>query len=163
MCSSDLVGRALKSEELRYYLGIVAAATLLIACNTLPYYEKFSTALRYSFFQVSSIITTTGFTTANYDLWPGFSQCILVLLMFIGACAGSTGGGLKISRIVILFKGARREISRMTHPRAVSAVRFEGRVVENDTVQKVFIYFITFMSLLAVSFLLICINEFYFT
>ena len=157
------IGRALKSEELRAYLGIVAAATLLIAFNTLPYYKKFSTALRYSLFQVSSIITTTGFSTANYDLWPGFSQCILVLLMFIGACAGSTGGGLKISRIIILFRGAKREISRMIHPRAVSAVRFEGRVVENDTVQKVFIYFITFMALFAGSVLLVSLNEFDFT
>lgn len=160
-----LIGRvkqAFKSEELHWYLGVVAVSVGLIAVNTLSLYGKFSTALRYSFFQVSSIITTTGFTTANYDLWPGFSQCILIMLMFLGACAGSTGGGIKISRIVILLKGIAQEIRHMVHPRAVSTLRFEGKPIENDTVHKVYLYFITFMGITAVSLLLISFNEFDF-
>lgn len=141
---------------------MVAVSVGLIALNTLTLYGKFSTALRFSFFQVSSIITTTGFTTANYDLWPGFSQCILIMLMFLGACAGSTGGGIKISRIVILCKGIAQEIRHMVHPRAVSTLRFEGKPIENDTVHKVYLFFITFMAITAVSVLLVSLNEFDF-
>ena len=116
-----------KSEELRWYLGIIAAAVGMITLNILPQYGSVLNSLRYAFFQVSSIITTTGYTTADYSLWPSFSQTILVMLMFIGAMAGSTGGGIKVSRVVVLVKNAYRELCAMRSPRSVNRLKFEGK------------------------------------
>ena len=134
------VGRAFKSEELRWYLGIILVCTLAIAIDILPLYSGFGEAVRYSAFEVSSTITTTGFVTANYDLWPVFSRTIILLLMIVGACAGSTGGGIKMVRLIMMVKIARRELKRMIHPRSVSQIKVEGRPVEEETLRGVSAY-----------------------
>ena len=117
------VWEALKSDELRFFLIVVALATAAIAVDIFPLYGSVLQSLRYSFFQVASIISTTGFATADYVLWPHLSQFILILLMFCGACAGSTGGGIKCSRVLILLRTIRREIHQIAHPRSVEVVR----------------------------------------
>ena len=151
---------ALKSDELRWYLGIIAAATLLIAWNILPQMGNIWQSLRYSFFQVSSIITTTGFATTDFNLWPELSRCILLVLMLLGACAGSTGGGIKTSRLVIMLRSARKEISRLLHPRSVRSLKFEGKALEDDTVRNVFIYFFIMIVLIGISVLLVSLDNF---
>ena len=150
--------QALKSEELRWYLLIILAAVVMITIDILPRYAHVSTAVRDASFQVSSIITTTGFATTDFNLWPEFSKAILVLLMFVGACAGSTGGGIKVGRLIILIKSARREIRRMLHPRAVSAVHLEGKQVDDETLHSANAYLIVYMLLLLLSILLVSLN-----
>ena len=120
-----------RSEELLVYLGVVAVSVAAIAANISHLYGTVSEALRHAFFQVSSIITTTGFATVNFNLWPTFSKAVLVALMFFGGCAGSTAGGLKIARIVILLKSSFRDLQRMIHPHAVTVVRLEGKPLED--------------------------------
>ena len=140
---------ALRSEELWTYLGIILASTALICWNVMPLFEHFGDALRHAFFQVNTISSTTGFSTVNFDEWPTLSRMIMVLLMFIGACAGSTAGGLKVSRVVLLFKTARREVRHMLHPRAVTSVRFEGKPVDQATLISVGTYFALYIGLFA--------------
>jgi trk system potassium uptake protein TrkH len=140
---------ALRSEELWTYLGIILASTALICWNVLPLFEHFGDALRHAFFQVNTISSTTGFSTVNFDEWPTLSRMILVLLMFIGACAGSTAGGLKVSRVVLLFKTSRREVRHMLHPRAVTSVRFEGKPVDPATLISVGSYFAIYIGFFA--------------
>ena len=132
---------AAQSSECWYYLGIVGVSIALITANILPMYENFQEALRLSAFQVASIVTTTGYATADFNLWPQFSKAILLLLMIVGACAGSTGGGLKVSRAVMLFKTVGREIRHLLHPRSVNIVRFEGKQVDGATLKGVSSYF----------------------
>lgn len=161
-----LIGRvkdALSSEELRTYLGIILVAVLLIAWNIAPHYASFMEALRYAYFQVGSIITTTGYSTVNYDLWPSFSKMIIVLLMFTGACAGSTGGGIKIGRIVILIKQQIAEIRRMVHPRTVHVLKLDGKVVDREMLIGVQVFFVMFFFILIGGTLLISLNGFDFT
>lgn len=153
---------AIKSEELRVYIGIIAAATILITLNILPLYDSFGQALRYSSFQVSSVITTTGFITANYELWPQFSQIILLIVMFIGACAGSTGGGLKISRIIIMVKSMLREIMGLSHRRLIKNVRFEGKTVDEEVVRGVNTYFTIYCILFILFVLVVSLDGFDF-
>ena len=131
------IWEALKSDELRFFLVVVALATAAIAVDILPQYGSILQSLRYSFFQVASIISTTGFATADYVLWPHLSQYILILLMFCGACAGSTGGGVKCSRMLVLLRTIRREIHQIVHPRSVEVVRLEGKVVDEDTLRTI--------------------------
>ena len=131
------IWEALKSDELRFFLVVVALATVAIAVDILPQYGSILQSLRYSFFQVASIISTTGFATADYVLWPHLSQYILILLMFCGACAGSTGGGVKCSRMLVLLRTIRREIHQIVHPRSVEVVRLEGKVVDEDTLRTI--------------------------
>lgn len=138
-----LIGKiktALKSTELWVYLGLIIGSTALITVNILPLFESVSSSLKHAAFQVSSIITTTGYATVDFDKWPVFSKTILLLLMFIGACAGSTGGGIKVSRVVMLIKNVKRELQRMLHPRSVAVVRFEGKKVDNTTINAVSSY-----------------------
>lgn len=116
-----------KNEELRAYLAVILGATVLITINILSVYDAPLKAFRYAVFQVSAIITTTGFVTADFNLWPEFSKCILLLLMIIGACAGSTGGGMKVSRIIILLKSVKREMKRLLHPQSVNLVKVNQR------------------------------------
>ncbi|MBO4211202.1 MAG: TrkH family potassium uptake protein [Oscillospiraceae bacterium] len=137
----------LRSEELWTYVAIVLASTALICWNIRPLFACFSDALRHAFFQVTTISSTTGFSTVNFDSWPSLSRMVLVLLMFIGACAGSTAGGLKVSRVVLLFKTFRREIRHLLHPHSVTTIRFEGRTVENTTLSSVATYFALYMGL----------------
>ncbi len=137
---------ALKSTELWTYLGIFFVSAAVIAADVFPRYESFGEALRHAAFQTSSVMTTTGYSTADFDLWPTLSKTILVFLMFVGACAGSTGGGLKVSRVVILFKRVRAEVKRLLHPRSVSGVKFEGRTVDDATLGGVSTYFVLFIA-----------------
>lgn len=130
----------LRSEEMWVYFGIFAFSTAAICINIMPLYGSFSEALRLSAFQVSSIVTTTGYATADFNMWPGLSKSILLLLMYIGSCAGSTAGGFKISRVILLFKQIKRELQKMLHPRSVSAVRLDGKKVDNETVSSVSSY-----------------------
>lgn len=153
---------ALKNEEVRAYLLIIAGSIAVITLNTLSIYKNVLHAFRYSSFQVASIITTTGFYTADYNMWPELSKTILLFVMFVGACAGSTGGGIKISRLLILFKSIRQEITRITHPKAVTLVRVNGKTVGKETLRSVYIYFICYILVLAGSVLLVSINNFDF-
>ena len=147
-----LIGKwrnAVRSEELRVYGGIVATAVVLITINTFSVVKSFGLTLRDAYFQVSSIITTTGYATVNFDAWPGFSKMTLLLLMICGACAGSTGGGLKVSRVVILFKVARQEVRRMLHPRAVTVVRMEGAPIQSELIRATLTFFLMYIAFLA--------------
>lgn len=157
-----LIGRiknAIRSEELHVYIGIVAATVAMIAVNTLSIYQNVGLTLRNAFFQVSSIITTTGYSTVDFNRWPAFSRMILLLLMMIGACAGSTGGAMKVSRVVILFKGARQEVRRLLHPRAVTVVRMEGQPVNSGLLRATLIFFVMYIACLAIGTLLLSLGE----
>lgn len=151
-----------RSEEVRVYLGIVAAATLLIGINIRGSFANFGEALFHGAFQVASIITTTGFTTADFNLWPMFSKTILFLLMLIGACAGSTGGGLKVSRLVVLLKSIKYEISAVIHPRSVKKMYLDGRVLSNNVVHSIKVYLAIYMLIYFGSVLLISVDNFSF-
>ncbi len=160
-----IIGRVksvLKSTELWTYLGIFALAVSVITVNILSLYGTFGESLRNAFFQTSSVMTTTGFSTVNFDLWPSLSKGVLILLMCIGSCAGSTAGGLKISRVVIIFKLILGEIRRMLHPRAVTSVKFEGKAVDKQTLSSVTIYFAIYILCIISAFLLICHEPFGF-
>ncbi len=140
---------ALKSEELRAYLSIVGGAVLLIVVNLLPRYDSLARCVRDVFFTVSSVITTTGYSTADFGSWPAFSQVILLLLMFIGACAGSTAGGLKVSRVVIILKSALLALRRMIYPNSVAVLTFEKKRISNQTEKGIANYFMVYMILFA--------------
>ena len=144
-----------KSTELWTYIGIALTSTVIIAINISHLYPTVGETIRQSAFQVSSIMTTTGYATTDFNLWPQLSKSLLLILMFIGACAGSTAGGLKISRIVILFKMGLREIKRMIHPRSVGSVKFEGKDVDDHTKRSVTTYFAVYMMCFFVIFLLV--------
>ncbi|MBR6527464.1 MAG: TrkH family potassium uptake protein [Lachnospiraceae bacterium] len=150
---------ALKCEEMRFYLLIIASAILMIAINTREYYATWGTSIHHAAFQVGSIITTTGYSTVDFNLWPQFSKTILVLLMFCGACAGSTGGGMKVSRIVVLFKTIRNELRLSMHPRRVHLVRFEGRPLEKAVVHNIERFFAAYILLFAASFLILSLEN----
>ena len=151
-----------QNEEVRAYLGIILGSTLLITINILSIYEKPLKAFRYAVFQVVSIITTTGMATADYNVWPEFSKCILLSIMVVGACAGSTGGGMKVSRVLILLKSIKREMKRLLHPKSVSIVKVNGKKVKDETLQGVYVYFISYVAIFILSVLLISLNNFDF-
>lgn len=153
---------ALRSEELHWYLGIIAFAVITIAANISSIYGSIHQALRHSFFQVASIITTTGFATMDFDQWPQYSRTLLVLLMFIGACAGSTGGGLKVSRIVLLLRTVKRSMRRMIHSKSVERVRFEGHLIEEETINTCLVYLAIYCLTAVLSVLLISLDNFSF-
>ena len=149
-----------RSEELRVYLLIVGAAVIAIALNVAHLYENFAVSLRHAFFQVSTIITTTGYATVDFNTWPTFSKGILVTLMFIGACAGSTGGGIKVARIVILIKASLADMRKMLHPNAVTPVRFEEKVLNDRNVRSVYQYIAVYLLVFVLSFLLLSLEGF---
>ena len=153
---------AVRSEEFHWYLGIVAFAVITIAININSLYGSLHQAVRHSFFSVSSIITTTGFGTMDFDQWPEYSRTLLVLLMFVGACAGSTGGGLKVSRVMLLLRTARRSMRRMIHSRSVESIRFEGRIVEEDTLNTCMVYLTVYCLVTVASVVLVSLNNFPF-
>ncbi len=156
-----LVGRvrdALGSEEVRCFLGIIAVATLVITANIISLTLSLGDALRQAFFQVSSIITTTGFATVDFNLWPEFSKHTLVLLMIIGACAGSTGGGLKVSRVIILVKSFLAEIRYIVSPKSVQTVRLEHKYVDKVTLNSTRTYAAAYMMLVCLSTLILSLD-----
>ncbi len=152
----------LKSEELRTYLGIVLVSTVVIGFNIRDSFGSIWVALQQAFFQVASIITTTGFATTDFNIWPTFSKCILVLIMFVGACAGSTGGGIKVSRIVIAYKNIKNEIENFVHPKSVRIIRMEGKKVSNEVVRSVNTYLALYFLVFVASVLLISLENFNF-
>ena len=148
-----LIGRwkeALKSEELHWYLGFVAAAVLAIALGISKMYGGLTMALRHAFFYVTSITSSTGFGTVDYVQWPEYCKWIIIMLMFSGACAGSTGGGIKTSRVVMLMKNVACEIRQMAHPRTVTRVQMDGRRVDADCLKAVGSFFASYMLLLII-------------
>ena len=149
-----------KDEELRMYLGILAGSTLLIVWNLRGFYPTLEETVRHAAFQVSSIMTTTGFATTDFAQWPAFSQSILLLLMVIGACAGSTGGGLKCARALLLFKGLKRNIHQVLHHRRVQAIRVNGQVVEEKVLENANAYLSAYVIILFLSFLVISLDGF---
>ncbi len=150
---------SLRDAEFRFYLGIVLTSIVLITLNIYgSVFDSLLESLRHSAFQVSSIITTTGYATTDFNLWPSFSKSILVLLMFIGASAGSTGGGIKCMRIVLLIKAARREIVRIIHPRSVYAVKLGGKVVDEETLSGVIMFFFTYIFIFVISVLIVSLD-----
>lgn len=152
-----------ESEELRAYVGIVVISSLTIAFNIRKVFPNPLDALRHAFFQVATVMTTTGFSTTDFALWPSLSTTILVLLMFVGACAGSTGGGLKISRFIILVKAAIKEMFSIKHPHGVRKVKMDGRIVEHETVRSVNAYMVFYVAIYVVSMLLVSLNNYDFT
>ena len=151
--------RALRNEELRWYLAIVIAAVVLICLDLSKRYGDVPRMIRDVFFTVSSVITTTGYTTADFGAWPLPSQCILLLLMFFGACAGSTGGGLKISRVAILVKTAFADIRGSKEPRQVLPIKFEGQSLGEDTTRSIGRYFIVYIAAFVCLVLLISLDS----
>ena len=150
--------KAIKSEEFIVYIVIVVGATLAIAINLLSLAMNFGEAVRYAFFQVTSISSTTGFSSADFNEWPAFSKGILIVLMCIGACGGSTGGGMKVSRVIILIKSATGSVKRMLHPRSVVTTKFEGGPLNRETERNVQTYFILWVAILVVCTVLLCID-----
>lgn len=154
---------AFRIEEVRWYFFIILASAGVIAYNTSRMYPTVSETLRHAFFQVGSIITTTGYATTDFNLWPPLSQTILVILMFIGACAGSTGGGMKVSRLVIFFKSIRKELSLIIHPREIRKIRMDSHVIEHATLRSANVFLVIYFVTLLSSTLLISVDEFDFT
>lgn len=151
-----------KSDELSFFILLVLSSVGVIAVNILPAYASFSEALRASAFQVCSIVSTTGYATADFNLWPGLSKAILLILMFVGGCAGSTGGGLKAVRVVILIKSIKKELKKLLHPRSVKSVMSEGKKLDDETLSGVTSYFAVYTLCIMVVFLLLSFEPFGF-
>lgn len=151
---------ALKIEEVRYYLGAILLAVIVITFNIRHLYGNIGIALKDAAFQVGSIITTTGFATTDFNVWPELSRTILVMLMFLGACAGSTGGGIKVSRFIILFKAIRKELLLYLHPNAVKRVKMDGKSIPHEVVRSTNIFMSTYVLIFAVSVLIISLDNF---
>ena len=156
-------GKAFRMEEVRWYFGIIAAAILCITLDTRELYAGFGEALRHAAFQVGSIITTTGYATTDFNGWPMFSKTILVMLMFIGACAGSTGGGIKVSRILILHKTFRNERRMHLHPQRVNVTAMDGKVIPQGVVRATNVFIVGYVLIFFWSVLLISLDDFDFT
>ncbi len=150
---------AFKMEEVRWYFGIILLTILIITINIRNLYSNLGMAFHHASFQVASIITTTGFSTANFDLWPQLSRTLLVIIMFIGACAGSTGGGIKVSRILILFKSVKQEMSYFIHPRSVKAIKMDDKALNKDTVRDVSAFLVTYVLIFGVSMLILAFDN----
>ena len=154
------IRQALKFEEVRYYFGIIAVAILVIGLNTMHLFQNLGVSIQQAAFQVGSIITTTGFSSADFNQWPALSKTILVLLMFVGACAGSTGGGIKVSRILILCKAARKEFQLYLHPNAVKKIKMDQKTITHDILRSTNIYLTLYLLIFAVSILLVSLDNF---
>ena len=149
-----------KDEELRFYIGVVLGSIALITLDLRGFYDTVGETVRHAAFQVASIVTTTGFATTDFDLWPTFSKTILLCLMLVGACAGSTGGGFKCGRALLVFKGLRRSVREIVHPGRVEAVRVNGRVMEEKVLANTNAYLAAYALIIVGSFLLISVDEF---
>lgn len=155
--------RIFKSEELWVYIGIIVISTIIITGNIYPLVESLGTALRQAGFHVIAITTTTGFVTADYTAWPTLSQVITIMLMFIGACSGSTGCGIKVGRIIILAKAGIRELRRAVNPRSVRCIKLDGAVVKNETITTTCIFFLIYMLIIALSAFMLSFDKFSLT
>ena len=151
--------QAAKLQEIRYYLGLIAVSILVIGFNVRHLFSNIWYALHHAAFQVASIITTTGFATKDFNQWPTLSKTILVMLMFIGACAGSTGGGIKVSRILIFVKTLRKEFHLYLHPNAVRKIKMDQKAISHDTIRAANTYMILYILLFAVSLLILAIDN----
>lgn len=151
---------ALKMEEVRWYVGIFIAAIAMITLNITNSIGQLAVNLKEAAFQVSSIMTTTGFATYDFNQWPQFSKAVLVLVMFVGACAGSTGGGIKVSRIVICLKTVKKEMQHLIHPRSVKQIKMDDNPIDRDTVRSVNIFLISYLIIMAISVLLVSLDDF---
>ena len=149
----------LKNEELWAYLGIVGVSIAIITGNILKIYGTVAHAFRYASFQVGSIITTTGFATADYDQWPELSKSILLALMFVGACAGSTGGGIKVSRLLILCKSARKELQLYLHPNAVKKIKMDDKAIPHEVVRATNMFLFVYIMIFVTSLLIISLDN----
>ena len=149
-----------KDEELRLYIGIIFGAVALIVLNLRGFYDTLGETIRHAAFTVSTIITTTGFATTDFDLWPAFSKAIIMLLMIVGACAGSTGGGLKVARMMLLIKSLGRNIRQIISPRKVQLVRNNDQIVDENILANANAYLAAYVVILFGSFLLICLDDF---
>lgn len=152
--------QAFKYEEVRYYFGIIAVSIVIITLNTAHLFRNILTAFQQAAFQVGSIITTTGFSSTDFNQWPALSKTVLVLLMFVGACAGSTGGGIKVSRILILCKAARKEFQLYLHPNAVKKIKMDNKNITHDILRSTNIYISVYLLIFAASVLLIAVDNF---
>ncbi|MFR1832558.1 MAG: TrkH family potassium uptake protein [Lachnospiraceae bacterium] len=151
--------QAFQIEEVKGYLLIIGAAILVITANIWHLYENVAVAFQQAAFQVASIITTTGYATTNFDLWPQVSRTILVMLMFVGACAGSTGGGIKVSRFLILVKTVRKELLQYAHPKSVKKIKMDGKSIEHEVVRSTNVFMITYVLIFAFSVLLLAFDN----
>ncbi len=150
--------KALHMEEVRCYLAIIAGAVGILLLDTVKIYGNFPDAMRHSAFQVASIMTTTGFSTGDFDLWSQTSKTVLVMLMFVGACAGSTGGGIKVSRFIILIKTIGKELNSYIHPRSIKKITYDDRPLEHEVMRSTNVYFITFVIIFTMSVLLVSVE-----
>ena len=153
----------LKNDELRLFGGVVLVSTVLVAADIAPLYGSWKETLLTALFHVVSIISTTGFTTTDYNAWPELSRWLLLLLMFVGGCAGSTAGGLKCSRVLLLLRCMIRDIRQIAHPRAVKVVKLDGKTVENSDLRAVSSFFVCEVVLIGVGSLLVSMDNFSFT
>lgn len=154
---------AIRSDEVRVYFTVFAISSIIIAVNCLNLFNGFGESLKYAAFQVGSIMTTTGYSTTDFDLWPQLSKTLLVLLMFMGACAGSTGGGIKVSRIMILFKSIIKEIKIAAHPKSTHKITMNGRIVEHETVRAVNVFMMAYLAIFAIALIVISLDNMGFT
>ena len=150
--------KALKMEEVRYYFIIIGISISVIFINIVTTCSNAFKALTDAAFQVASIITTTGYSTADFNLWPSTSKTILVMLMFIGACAGSTGGGIKVSRFVIMFKTVVKELRSYIHPKSIQKIKMDDKPVPHEVVRSINVYGITFITIFAASVFLVSLD-----
>lgn len=153
---------ALKNTELWLFLGMIVVSTTVITADIFKVYGNFGDSLRNSFFQVTSIMSTTGYSTADFDKWPVLSKDLIFVLMFVGGCAGSTAGGLKISRILIMAKTVINDIRQQLHPRSVTSLKIDGKPVDKNTIQRVSTYFLLYIFIIVAVFLLISFEPFGF-
>lgn len=148
-----------KDEEVRIYLAVIVISTILITINIFHIYDDLFLSFRYSIFQVASMITTTGFSSTNYDIWPEFSKYILLIVGIIGSCAGSTGGGIKVARFLILLKSIKKEIGKMIHPKSVRIIKINGKKVYEETIQGVYMFIIAYVFILTISVVIISLDN----
>lgn len=151
---------AFSIEEIRWYFGIILVSTIVIAVTVTDHYSGFGEALQQAAFQVGSIITTTGYTTTDFNQWPEIPRTILVLLMLVGACAGSTGGGIKVSRLVILVKTIGKELQTLIHPRSVKKLKMDGHTIDHEVIRSTNVFLIAYVLIFAFSVLLIAVDNF---
>ena len=151
---------AFKLEEVHWYLIIIAGAVAIITINTKDMFHNLFTAFHHALFQVASVITTTGYSTTDFDLWPQLSRAVLVIVMFIGACAGSTGGGIKVSRIIILVKSVKQELGYFIHPRSVKVIKMDNKPLSANNIRGVNAFFVTYTLIFVASLLIITFDNF---